>query len=928
MVATSKEFPNYCQLTFETEGGKLKAVLRPHCPGSSSGVTIGPGYDMKEREAADVEADLKTAGVPDDVAKKLSGGVKKSGDTAKTWIKDNYPGSDAVITVAASENLFLHVYPTYAELVRKKVSELWEAPWDALPLKMKEILVDLSFRGDISRFKEGTTKHEKLVKPPVVANDYAAFRTLMQDYEYWQSNTNLPKMADGSANGRITARGKWLDGDAGPSSGGVHFPIDLGGGTAANQTSRDAYFKHTELDHKGGYFPIGANTVWHGGVHVRAKRGTPVRAMWDGKLVAARLPDDPAKASGHYGSRSFVLLSHELPGATLNKLAPKGKLTGYVIRIEAVNLRSSTSAKSDANKLAKLGKDDELQRLAETDTTAEGYTWAQVKVSKAKNSADVGKQGYVAIKPEWYTAVREDKQAEKLDEAKTYKLWSLYMHLHREPLDGSSKALDEARWLHAAPSTSSEALGGAVGDPPSGNALADVKKVQARLKVHGVYTGAETGSYDAATKAAIGKFQDKLVADKVIKKTDYVLSPGGKTWAALQKAPKRDRPALDAALVDKLRGGGVVALDKPIRGGEVLWTSGDYGSLGYRTEMIHWEVFAEDQLAPGWTKVEDTDDDFNLDNAAIVGMIQQDDGWWDSDEILTIEEIVRFYTTHPRAKLLRNYACKFISEWAINLDVAIPKMLDANLVNTYGLKERMQPYLWWKEASDQKVPLPASPKCWHYNPIALAGALAGLVPAGAAAPAESAASSDEHVFVVRSGAKVPHFSQGDSAWGARTLGDSATISAKGCAITSVSMILKYYGRSVDPKTMDEYLDDNDGYSGDSVKWEVAFKCGEVEGGVKFGARTTVTSNFKATLDQRITDNKPTLARVDYASDSDGSYNHFVVIVGRHKDGHYIMNDPASSGGNGASDPSDVNLIEKTTRKSGYTLVQLDIVDPV
>ena len=54
----------------------------------------------------------------------------------------------------------------------------------------------------------------------------------------------------------------------------------------------------------------------------------------------------------------------------------------------------------------------------------------------------------------------------------------------------------------------------------------------------------------------------------------------------------------------------------------------------------------------------------------------------------------------------------------------------------------------------------------------------------------------------------------------------------------------------------------------------------------------------------------------------------MVIVGRHKDGHYIMNDPATSAGNGASDPSKDNLIEKTSRKGGYTLVQLDLIDPV
>jgi len=108
-----------------------------------------------------------------------------------------------------------------------------------------------------------------------------------------------------------------------------------------------------------------------------------------------------------------------------------------------------------------------------------------------------------------------------------------------------------------------------------------------------------------------------------------------------------------------------------------------------------------------------------------VGMIEQDAGWWESDEILTLEEIVRFYSKHTSAKLLRNYQCKFISEWAINLDVAIPKMHGTSLVSTYGLKERMQPYLWWNEAKQQKVELPDA-KCWHYNPIAFTSALAGV----------------------------------------------------------------------------------------------------------------------------------------------------------------------------------------------------------
>ena len=252
-------------------------------------------------------------------------------------------------------------------------------------------------------------------------------------------------------------------------------------------------------------------------------------------------------------------------------------------------------------------------------------------------------------------------------------------------------------------------------------------------------------------------------------------------------------------------------------------------------------------------------------------------------------------------------------------------MLDYNYFSSWGLEDRMRPYLWWEEAKAAGVELPASAKCWHYNPIALTAGLAKAMPGSHDNPVDQA--SGEHVFVTRNGSKVPHYSQGDTAWGNEILGSSASIRSKGCAITSVAMILKYYGRDVTPKTMDEYLDDNSGYSGDSVIWSTAFKCSE-SADLKFGGRQVVTSGFKEVLDQRIADNKPTLARVDYADDANATYNHFVVIVGRHKDGHYIMNDPATSKGNGAADPSDANLIEKTTRHTGYVLVQLDIFDPV
>jgi N-acetylmuramoyl-L-alanine amidase len=66
------------------------------------------------------------------------------------------------------------------------------------------------------------------------------------------------------------------------------------------------YYDNNETDGQGGYFPVGPmgeSRLWHGGMHIRAERGTPVYAPFSGKLVAARMTDDCP-----VGSRNFVLI--------------------------------------------------------------------------------------------------------------------------------------------------------------------------------------------------------------------------------------------------------------------------------------------------------------------------------------------------------------------------------------------------------------------------------------------------------------------------------------------------------------------------------------------------------------------------------------------------------------------------------------------
>ena len=69
----------------------------------------------------------------------------------------------------------------------------------------------------------------------------------------------------------------------------ISFPVDLGKGREVTDEVAEQYFQHVEKDVARGFFPLGHNTVWHGGVHVYGGENTPVYAMFDGTVVAAYL---------------------------------------------------------------------------------------------------------------------------------------------------------------------------------------------------------------------------------------------------------------------------------------------------------------------------------------------------------------------------------------------------------------------------------------------------------------------------------------------------------------------------------------------------------------------------------------------------------------------------------------------------------------
>lgn len=92
------------------------------------------------------------------------------------------------------------------------------------------------------------------------------------------------------------------------------LPVDIANVDTTKEVTKEfinKYYTHNEQEFDGGYFPVGGNTSWHGGVHIIATDGAPVRAVADGEIVCARVPvTDPNQDKLNYGSRNFVMIKH------------------------------------------------------------------------------------------------------------------------------------------------------------------------------------------------------------------------------------------------------------------------------------------------------------------------------------------------------------------------------------------------------------------------------------------------------------------------------------------------------------------------------------------------------------------------------------------------------------------------------------------
>lgn len=181
------------RLTYDAEGnegGRYHSRVL-HVPGESSGLTIGRGYDMKEKRPEKIKDDLENAGVAADMAGVLAKGSGLAGSRAKEFISDN--GLEQFeISMETQEILFKTIYAELANDVKRIcnkadcVEAYGAVDWDGLNPLIKDVLIDLRFRGDYY----GKTRRK--IQALAAQNDASGFARAMNDADFWKVSCGVP----------------------------------------------------------------------------------------------------------------------------------------------------------------------------------------------------------------------------------------------------------------------------------------------------------------------------------------------------------------------------------------------------------------------------------------------------------------------------------------------------------------------------------------------------------------------------------------------------------------------------------------------------------------------------------------------------------------------------------------------------------------
>ena len=161
--------------TFEQEVGPGSEKL--HHPTKTSGVTVGAGYDMKEKTSDQIINDLTSVGVDSNMASRIAGAAGLSGKEATNFVKNN---SDVALSMDQQKQLFAL---SFGQALTKTDRDLQTMGYDPNQLSDRK----LNLLADYTYNVGSITKFPKFVKA-LVEND---FDTAAKEFERKSGNVKL-----------------------------------------------------------------------------------------------------------------------------------------------------------------------------------------------------------------------------------------------------------------------------------------------------------------------------------------------------------------------------------------------------------------------------------------------------------------------------------------------------------------------------------------------------------------------------------------------------------------------------------------------------------------------------------------------------------------------------------------------------------------
>ena len=537
----------------------------------------------------------------------------------------------------------------------------------------------------------------------------------------------------------------------------VALPVDLGDGLEVTEASVERAYQIIETG-AGGYFPVGAEKVWHGGVHLPTPQrpGAFVHAPLPGRVVASRLDATSGRRNNAYGSSRFVLLSHDAD-TLLGRHVPDVDAPFAGQRLFSLLMHVGPPALAPGED---IDADYKLAWLRETPTAYRPTAPLQISRAPTLTSADpLGTvRDTLGYGPEATSSdlasIRPVRPVASLENDATW---------YEVPCPGGASG-----YLHASTVTLHE--DGTITPKSLNNNVRPIP---------------------STTDAAWGQ---EVEADTILQIMDGADAPDG--WLKVKVETKRRlwteervgyvpstasmepvRFAIRDDVQRALESDDVVVFDPEtapeVQAGDPVAPAGVYGNARSDADLVHLELFStgEDSLyarfhealrkqhlaecPPGedppdlftWADAVDPNDDGKLaDTQAVTELLRTPktctvdaapDGAPSvipsllADDTLTRSEVRRFYAGHPDAERLRAFACQFVGEWC-----SVPDVYD------WFSAERMlgsaSAMMWWhdvaqalntsqenaSETNASGLSLPSSGRAWYYHPVRLLSLIA------------------------------------------------------------------------------------------------------------------------------------------------------------------------------------------------------------